>query len=392
LSSLDLRGEPPSATEAPATLQRPHAGHSNGESPAVGRGARLVGRRLEARLAGADDLDYVFARRVPEIVRRSVGRHTFGRACLVAWATRPYDAVVLERYDRVTAPLLWVNAVLGRRKLIILDFIEPRSPRSLIRSVLRAAKDCLRGWAVRRSLLAAHVLTEWERHVYAQRYGVPIGRFRYVHYPMSMPGGVPTGVDRSSLDPEPDVAPSTVMISGRGTCDWETALRALSGTPWRVITVSDSNEIETVRQLARKHGLLAEHHCDLPTAEHWRLLRRATVYLLPLRETWASSGHVRIRTALQAGVPLVVTDVCALDGYVIAGRTALTVPHDRTAMREAVAKLMSSPTERDMLVANARDLAERFPWPGYLESVALMLTEACQGARPTIATSSASER
>ena len=106
-----------------------------------------------------------------------------------------------------------------------------------------------------------------------------------------------------------------VFASGRTACDWETLFGAATAAEWELTVVCAAKDRERVERLARGRG---EIHVEIPWAEHERLLRDRDLCVIAIEDRGLSAGHVRLMAAVEAGVPVVATDVPSLDGYAVA--------------------------------------------------------------------------
>jgi glycosyltransferase involved in cell wall biosynthesis len=100
--------------------------------------------------------------------------------------------------------------------------------------------------------------------------------------------------------------------------------------------------------------------CEVSRDEHDARLRTAALYLICLRETGPSAGHVRLMAAVGAGAPVIASGVPGLREYVEDGRTAVLVePSDTGALRHAVDDLLADPSRRKQLRQRAFERASR---------------------------------
>ena len=80
------------------------------------------------------------------------------------------------------------------------------------------------------------------------------------------------------------------------------------------------------------------------------------VFLYPTQAERGEALPVAVLEAMAAGLPVVATGLACFDGYVVPGRTGLTVPLDASAeaWAEAIASLLRDPALRARLAGNAR--------------------------------------
>jgi hypothetical protein len=302
----------------------------------------------QQHLEGVD----AFEVRLAAPLRRAAARFGPLRATLLFAASVRRPAVAVVRVDRGWRSLLLLRALLGReRKLVVLQFIELAPPAEGPRRALELLWRRLERWALRRALRTAHVLTQWERGAYAERFGIPESRFVHVPWPWRE-------------TPAPPVAPpyhedGPVVCGGRAFCDWETLAAAVSGLDLPLVVVCQRSDLGRLGELART----ATVRCEVPAAEYRALLAQASLSIAPMVEGNTSQGHVRVTQANEAGVPLIVSGTRSLAGYVLPGRTAVTVPPgDAGALRDAIEALMDSPERRRELREAALGRSAR--WSG----------------------------
>jgi hypothetical protein len=292
--------------------------------------------------------------RAPRWARAAATRFGFVRGVLLFVASVRRDRIAVVRVDPGWRTLLLLRALLGRRrKLVVLQFIRHPIPGRFWPRVDR--------WAVRRAMVVGQVLTEWERGEYARAFGVE--RFVCVPWPW-----------RRRPASELPAAPAEPMVlaSGRAFCDWPTLFAAATGSDWPLVVVCSPQDRQAVASLAVGCG--ARVLCDLAADEHAALLARATVSVIAMREAGISQGQIRLMDANDAGVAVVATATRSLDGYAVAGQTALLVPPgDAPALRAAVDRLLRDRDERERIRRSAFERSQRWTGLDYLESIAALV-------------------
>jgi glycosyltransferase involved in cell wall biosynthesis len=89
--------------------------------------------------------------------------------------------------------------------------------------------------------------------------------------------------------------------------------------------------------------------------EYRQLFADSRFVVVPLTSSVHASGVGTVLEALAMGKPLIVSDSPGIRDYVVSGETALTVPcSDASAMRNAMARLLSEPDTCARLAANGR--------------------------------------
>lgn len=321
--------------------------------------------------------DELLRDKYPRCVVGLADRSSYLRGLLLFWLGRSYSLILTSFDHRGARVAVVLEALFHRRsaRMVILEFI--RAERAT-----RPWKDFLRSvlWrfvlkpAIRRSMMAGQVLTDWEREHYSKMLGVPIGRLFYIPCPLRYAS--------DQLPAKPRADGLTVMSSGRVGSDWETLFKAHEGASWPLTVICSSHELPRVTKL--NTGQKARILCDVPLEEHQKELRDAGVYALCLRDRNASSGHIRIRDATRVGTPVIVCKVKGLEGYVVDGETGLVVePGDPAALRAAIESLVADPQLGARLAENAFERASGHTSEKYIEQIRTLVLACADGCPPS---------
>jgi hypothetical protein len=283
------------------------------------------------------------------------------RGLLVALAARPGDVIAAIKKAPGTTTLLLVEAwVRRRRRVVVLEFLPRGVPRrGLLRLVYRSWLATTERPAVRRAMRVGAVLTAAERDELARCYRVPRARLRHI----------PWALVRSDeeLPPYPSTS-KAVVCSGRASCDWPTLFAAARGATWPLTVIGSRVDLPLIERL--NHEGRAEVLCEVSRDEHDARLRTAALYLICLRETGPSAGHVRLMAAVGAGAPVIASGVPGLREYVEDGRTAVLVePSNPDALRHAVDDLLADPSRREQLRQRAFERARTRTYREYFDEV-----------------------
>lgn len=277
---------------------------------------------------------------VPQRWRRLVDRSSVARGVALTLAARRADVVVTTNPSPGATVAIALMGLLGLRRLVLLEYIV--HPPAWSRPVHRLYFVVLRRLLLRRSLLWAQVLTRQEVDDYAASHRLPVDRFVFVPWPA-----------RYDDTPVGEPAPGRrVLASGRRS-DWATFFTAARGTDWQVRAVCSADALAEVTGLAEGTGAVVRH--EISADEHQAEVTAATVYVIPLTETGASIGQIRVMNAAQAGVAVVASRVRGLADYVDDDSAVLVPPGDADALRTAVEALLADPARRERL----RDAARR---------------------------------
>lgn len=256
----------------------------------------------------------------------------------------------------------------GRSRLVLLEFIRRPLPQRRWRRRLYLLRfGLLERPLVRRGMAAGQVLTEGEHQAYARLYRVQDSSLQLVPWALTAWGTEPL---------EPATSRELgVLSSGRTSCDWETLFAAAAGREWPLTVVCANQDRARVDALNRDGR--ARVYSELPQEEHWELLRASAVYALVVREEESSAGHVRLRSAVDAAVPVVASRVMALDGYLEDGVTGLLVPPgDPDALRSTIDAVLDDPDLRDRLRDAAAERARGWTRADYFDAVRRLLLSA----------------
>ena len=299
---------------------------------------------------------------VSPLVWKVASRLSVVRAMLFLVYGRKYQKLV-TCWHGTGRFLVVLAALLGLRKVVLLEFIDfnyPSKPAYIAKPYALIVKFILSP-SLRRAAMSMQVLTDWERPFMAERYAYPVDQIYVIAWPLIL-GEVKTR-------PFDAVLPQAMVFSsGRAACDWETLFAACEIGGWPLTVVCTGEDLSRVTRLNAKR--VASVLSDIPKAEHDSLFYSATVYALCLKEATKSSGQIRLACSIEAGVPVVATDVKGLNGYLMNGVTAIAVPPaDAQALSDAISKLIDFPHERQLLAVNALEYAKRFDRSSYIKEI-----------------------
>lgn len=311
---------------------------------------------------------------------------------VLRWAEkRPVIAAVARywagrRYETVVTTVSWpfpVFAVLDllfgprRRHVVLLEFIPPVAglrygkARGMVR---RAVRRCyyygfLREFFLRR-VRVAQTLSDWETLSLAEV--LALDRRRLVTIPFFMYddrdlGGGSRPLSQRTYD---------VMVSGRSSCDWETAFQACAGQGWKLAIVCSDVDRARVDALVARYGVEAAVESEVSLDRHAALLADSKAYLLALREERVSSGQIRVMNAYTAKTPLVCSSVSGVAEYVVPDTTAVMVPPgDANAARAALGRLLTDLAYAEALTVKASRHAATSSRRVYLEKVSRLVID-----------------
>jgi hypothetical protein len=282
--------------------------------------------------------------------------------------------VVIRGEPGSLAALAVCAAPPARRAVFVCELLRrPPSPSRPRRAARSLWTRLVEGPALRRGMVAAQVMTSWERDEYAAAYGIDRARLHLIRWPLREGGATPPA--------EVDPASRRVFSSGRTACDWETLLAAATGAGWELTVVCSEADAARVHRLAAGVDDISIE-VELPWAEHDRLLRASAVCAIAIADRGLSAGQVRLMSAVEAGVAVVATAARSLDEYLVADETAgVVAAEDPRALREAVDALLADPARRRSLRDRARERAGEWTYVQYFDRLREVIGEELRGVR-----------
>jgi hypothetical protein len=209
---------------------------------------------------------------------------------------------VLTTEGAIHPPGLCVLIVLlafsHQRKLVLLEFLPGRKS---------GASGAIVRWAYRNFLhrvcVSIQVMTDWEAEDYASRYSLPAELLTHIPFYF---------VD-DRITPSSGVERQGILASGRNSCDWSTLLDAAEGQNWPLTIVCPAEDLPKIEDRAKLVG--AKAIANMNRESHDRLLGKSELYILALKETHVSAGHVRLMSALTRKTPLIASATKGVLGY-----------------------------------------------------------------------------
>lgn len=194
------------------------------------------------------------------------------------------------------------------------------------------------------------VYSQQEKRIYGDYYGIPADRFSFAHWAVKPPdvsGPPPACLD--GLGP-------FVCSMGRNNRDFELFIEAVGELGIPAVIVSRTGRLDP-RSLPANVVL----RCDIPEAEAFRILARAAVSVVPLKDASTGAGHITVVTAMQLGIPQVITRLPTVDDYFQDGVHGLFVDQgSKASLQGAIGRLWRDGEERRRMSAAAAGYAARW--------------------------------
>jgi hypothetical protein len=301
----------------------------------------------------------------------------------VFWFLSRRFPVVVTEYHHLRVFLVLERIFPRRRRhLVLLQFIHVSAdswnvvgrtwPRSELRRLFE--RHVIRP-ALSRSVLRAQVLSRDEYRRQTAYFSLPESTVQYIPWPLSTPlrHGSP-GAPGKRVG---------VFASGRAACDWEAVFAIAEGEEWPLTIVCGSDDLRRVERLNASGR--ASVSSEVQMAVHDGLVRDAAVYLLALKEARASSGHIRLGTAIQSGTPVVASNVHGLADYLRPGVNALVFePGDVATAKSEIRRLLQAPEFGARLARTAVEVAREWTYEDYIGALRALVDEACDVATASV--------
>jgi glycosyltransferase involved in cell wall biosynthesis len=312
-----------------------------------------IAKKLEAKLAGYDLSDTAWYRWVRQIEKRmklDVVEAAFAASQLTG------HSVVLSTSEKIAVPLA-----------AQLSMMRQKIPHVVIAHKLSSG---LKTWLFRILQLHrtfSHVICVCRAQAdYAiHQLGVPESRVDFIF----------DKVDHRFFRPQKVETGSYILAVGQEQRDYETLLRAISGTDIKLVVVASSPwSTSRIRMDGIGEVTVLSH---IPYRELWTLYAKARLVVVPLFAVDYAAG---VNTALEAmamAKPLVVSRTRGIADYIVHNETGLYVsPGDAAELREVILALWGKAEERKRLGTNARQAVdEHMNLDIYVDRVVQILRE-----------------
>lgn len=280
------------------------------------------------------------ANMVERLVRRpSLARwRAAARICAVA-RERPEESVIVTHLPGMT-----MAAGLLRRRLcpevpqIAFSFNFTTLPGGVRHRMMR---DAFAG------ITEFVVYSQFERALYAERFGMDPARFRFLPWAMEPPVAGP------DLPAGMPAAPYLCAIGGEGR-DYRSLAEAMRKQPGlHMVVVGRSYSVAGIDFPAN-----VTVHVDLPAPQTWAVAQQSLGMAIPLRTAETACGHVTLVGAQLLGIPLVLSRSVGISDYVTDGNTArLVEPGDPAALAAALAAMVEDRAGSAAMARRGRDAA-----------------------------------
>lgn len=163
------------------------------------------------------------------------------------------------------------------------------------------------------------VMTESERNYLAREFRTPQEKFSTINF---------YAEDARYIGPKAD---GYIFAAGRMERDFETLIRALSGTPYPAVIVADGSQKEKMEKIKPSNIRI---FYNIAKEQYLQLLYDSKIVAVPLYDGAASRGQVVILEAMKHGKPVVCTRVKGTEDYLTHGQEGFfTAPENPEELR-----------------------------------------------------------
>lgn len=265
------------------------------------------------------------------------GRKRLQHAAQEAWrtfvASRGCQAVVVSTTSLDAVLLAILLRLRRRQRLVVYDFLLPRSPRA--RLIARFALARVDVWLV---------IRRGDAQVFSRTLAAADCRF------------VPFPAHHRRATPVPEGDSSFAYAAGTAYRDWPTLVSA--AVKYKVPTLISTPDAVDVPPAAGDLVTLV----PLMKAEEGRqMIALAAIVCVPLQNTDLPAGPLVVLDGLAAGKPVVASDVNGTRDYIIDGVTGVLVPPgDVDALGSSLRRLLDDVSERDRIGLAGLESANAF--------------------------------
>lgn len=209
------------------------------------------------------------------------------------------------------------------------------------------------------------VFSRFEQGLYADLFGLPASRIRFLPWAMDPPVPGPES-------PVPEAVRQAGYLSAIGGEGRDYALLAevLRSRPGiRAVVVGRPYSVAGIRFPEN-----VTVFTNLPGPVTWRIAADSQALVIPLKTDRTACGHITMVGAQLLGLPLVVTRSQGVADYVSAATAQIVPPGDGAALGAALERVLDDPAAIGALARQARLRAEtenRLPrWVAYFQDLA----------------------
>lgn len=203
-----------------------------------------------------------------------------------------------------------------------------------------------------RSIEGFVVYSEKEKFIYSEYYGIPYQKFSFTHWATEFPSCTPPeNLPKHILEQQP-----YICCMGRNNRDFGLFIDAVTQLNLQAIIVAKKGQI-ACNQLPQNIVLLE----DIKMDEAMQVLANSRFSVVPLMDASTGAGHITIVSAMQLGIPQIITELSTVSDYFRDGQHGLFIkPGSAESLQEAILKLWDNDVLRGQMSAAAKSFANKW--------------------------------
>jgi glycosyltransferase involved in cell wall biosynthesis len=201
-----------------------------------------------------------------------------------------------------------------------------------------------------RALDGVVVFSEHEKRIYGDYYGIPVDKFGFVHWAVKSP-------EIDGLLPEYiNARQPYICCMGRNNRDFSLFIEAVRKLRIAAIVVCKDGQIDAAD--VPDNVLLLQ---DIPLKEAMQILAHSRFSVVPLKDASTGAGHITIVSAMQLGIPQVITILPTVSDYFIDGVHGIFVAQGSfTSLENAISELWNDAPRLHGMSHAASEFAKRW--------------------------------
>jgi len=194
------------------------------------------------------------------------------------------------------------------------------------------------------------VYSEQEKSIYSRYYDIPMSKMSFVHWAVNAP------VIKSNI-PEYIVQHKPyVCCIGRNNRDLATFIEAVRQLGINSIIVCSKGQVE---EKTIPFGMIVK--CDIEFDEAMQILANSSISVVPLKDASTGAGHMTIVSAMQLGIPQIITKLSTVEDYFINNVHGIFVEQGSVeSLKDAIGHLVNSPQDLKTISLNAIQFSQRW--------------------------------
>jgi len=195
------------------------------------------------------------------------------------------------------------------------------------------------------------VYSKAERKLFNEKYDIPLNKLSFCHWAVNRPE-----LDESLRDYIINSKPYISCI-GRNNRDFEIFIEVMRMNPqFNAILVCPKDRLSSVNL---PDNVLIKN--DIPMKEAMTVLANSVVSVVPIKDVSTGAGHITIVSAMQLGIPQLVTRINTVDDYFIDNHHGFYVElGDVESMSAKLNEIINNDELREIMSTEAADFSEKW--------------------------------